>query len=90
MNFDNGGEHKLDINKLLEGKKCECGRYHSCDIDYVYIENGAISHLKEICKAYKKVLIVADENTFDAAGDKTVLALDDKQIEKNTWSCQDF
>lgn len=76
----------MDINRLLKGKKCECGRYHSCDIDYVYIENGAISRLKKICKAYKNVLIVADENTFGAAGDKTVSILDDKKIEKVIFS----
>lgn len=72
----------MDINKLLEGRKCGCGEMHTCDIDYVYIENGAISHLKEICENYNNALIVADENTFSAAGDKTVLALCDKHIEK--------
>jgi len=72
----------MDINKLLEGVKCECGKTHTCDIDYVYIEKGAISHLKEICENYKNILIVADENTFGAAGNKTILALADKQIKK--------
>lgn len=72
----------MNINKLLEGKKCECGNTHTCDIDYVYIEKGAISHLKEICKNYNSVLIVADENTFGAAGQKTVSALADKKIIK--------
>ena len=72
----------MDINKLLEGRKCECGKTHTCDIDYVYIEKGAISHLKEICENYKNILIVADENTFSAAGEKTILALADKQLKK--------
>jgi len=72
----------MDINKLLEGVKCECGKRHTCDIDYVYIEKGAISHLKEICNNYNSVLIVADENTFGAAGEKTVAALSNKQIKK--------
>lgn len=72
----------MDINKLLEGRKCECGKFHTCDIDYVYIEKGAISHLKEICINYKSVLVIADENTYGAAGNKTVEALCDKQIKK--------
>ena len=72
----------MDINKLLQGVECECGKKHTCDIDYVYIEKGAISRLKEICKEYSNVLIVADENTFGAAGEKTLSALDDKQIKK--------
>ena len=72
----------MDINKLLEGRKCECGKIHSCDIDYVYIEKNAISHLKEICKDLNTVLLVADENTYNAAGEKTVNALEGKQIRK--------
>ena len=72
----------MDINKLLEGRECECGKTHTCDIDYVYIEKGAISHLKEICESYNNILIVADENTFGAAGDKTISALQGKQIKK--------
>jgi len=72
----------MDINKLLEGRKCECGKTHTCDIDYVYIEKGAIAHLKEICENFKNILIVADENTFGAAGEKTVAALEGKKTEK--------
>lgn len=72
----------MDINKLLKGVDCTCGRHHTCDIDYVYIEKDAISHLTEICKDYTNILIVADENTFGAAGEKTVTALSGKQIKK--------
>lgn len=72
----------MDINKLLEGRKCECGKTHTCDIDYVYIEKGAISHLKEICNNYNSILIVADENTYGAAGEKTISALEGKEIKK--------
>lgn len=72
----------MDINKLLKGRKCECGKTHTCDIDYVYIENGAIAHLKDICANYDNVLIIADENTYAAAGEKTVLALNGKNIKK--------
>ncbi|MBQ4119225.1 MAG: sn-glycerol-1-phosphate dehydrogenase [Clostridia bacterium] len=74
------------INKLLKGFECECGKFHTCDIDYVYIEKNAISHLAEICEKYNSVLLVADENTFTAAGDKTVLALGGKNIEQVTFT----
>ena len=72
----------MDINKLLSGVPCSCGKVHTCNINYVYIEKGAISYVKEICETYKNVLIVADENTFRAAGEKTVSVLRDKQIKK--------
>ncbi len=52
----------------------------------MYIEKGAISYLKEICEKCKNVLIVADENTFAAAGAKTVSTLPDKHIKKVIFS----
>ena len=72
----------MDINNLLKGFDCECGKHHSCDIKYVYIESGAINRLGEICCDYNNVLIVADENTFGAAGEATVNALEGKNINK--------
>lgn len=72
----------MDVNKLLEGVDCKCGKHHTCDIDYVYIEKGAITRLNDICKEYNSVLLVADENTFTAAGEKTLSALANKQIKK--------
>lgn len=65
----------MDINELLKGFECNCGKFHSCNIDCVYIEKGAISRLKDICDRYENALIVADENTYEAAGEKTVTAL---------------
>ena len=72
----------MDINNLLKGVHCECGKHHTCDIGYVYIESGAISHLTEICKGYNNVLLVADENTYAAAGTITVDALKGKSIDR--------
>lgn len=76
----------MDINKLLEGVNCQCGKFHTCDIDYVIIEKGAISRLKEICRDYNSLLIVADENTFKAAGEKTLSALNEKDIQNVIFS----
>ena len=68
----------MDINQLLKGKKCSCGRFHTCDIGHVFIEDGAISKLSELCCQYGNVLVVADENTFAAAGDEACRALEGK------------
>ncbi len=76
----------MDINKLLEGIDCDCGKKHTCDIEYVYIEKGAIQRLKEICKKYQNILLVADENTYSAAGEKTEAALSGKQIAQVIFS----
>ena len=70
----------MDINELLKGIDCSCGKHHTCPIKYVYIERGAISHLTEICGEYNNVLLVADQNTYAAAGTETEKALLGKNI----------
>ena len=72
----------MDINKILKGVDCSCGKNHQCDIEAVYIEKGAISRLAEVCKEYENILIVADENTFSAAGECTLNALTGKLVKK--------
>ncbi len=76
----------MDINELLKGTACSCGKTHTCDIKYVYVEKNAIERLKEICRDTQSFLIVADQNTFAAAGDKTLSALADKHIETVIFS----
>ena len=70
------------INQYLAGFDCTCGKHHSCPVDYVAIEHGAISHLTRLCEKYQNILVVADENTFRAAGAKTEAALQGKQYSK--------
>ena len=76
----------MDVNSLLNKSNCSCKRNHSCDIEYVYIENNAIARLTELCKEKKNILIVADENTFSAAGDKVTYALREKNVKKVIFS----
>ena len=72
----------MDINSILKGVKCSCGKFHKCDIEYVFVEKDAIKKLENICGKYEKILIVADENTYKAAGEKVETALKDKKLEK--------
>lgn len=72
----------MDINELLRGVDCSCGKFHTCDIKYVYIEPNATERLRDICAEYKNVLIVADENTYAAAGDRVSQALSDKTAQE--------
>lgn len=76
----------MDINKLLTGLDCTCGKRHSCEIERVYIEANAIQRLSDICTDYKNILLVADENTYSAAGDGTVAALKGKTVRKIIFS----
>lgn len=72
----------MDINKTLQGVNCDCGKLHSCDIEYVFIERDAILRLKELYPECRNVLIVADENTYKAAGEKVETQVADKNIKK--------
>ena len=76
----------MDINRLLNPMECSCGRTHRCDIQFVSIKKGAIGVLGEITTDYHTILLVADENTYQAAGEKTVAALRGKQLRKVIFS----
>lgn len=75
----------MNINELLKGVKCTCGKEHSCPIGAVYIEQGAIRHLTALSEGYHRVLLVADENTFGAAGRQTEQALAGKDLRKQIF-----
>ena len=70
----------MDINQLLKGLDCPCGRPHTCSIQYVYIERNAAARLGEICRDVSRILLVADENTYAAAGKQVSDALQSKSV----------
>ena len=70
----------MDINEILQGVDCGCGKRHTCPIEKIYVEKGAISHLAELTADYNKILVVADDNTYGAAGKQTENALAGKEI----------
>ena len=76
----------MEINRLLSGVDCTCGKRHDCPIKQVYIEKNAIARLTDICREYKSILIVADENTFSVAGGATEEALVGKNIKEVVFS----
>ena len=76
----------MDINNILHGVECACGKMHRCDIEYVYIEAGAIARLEKLCEKNENILIVADENTYSAAGEKVEDILSGKAIKRVIFS----
>ena len=76
----------MEINELLRGIDCACGRKHRCDIRYVAIGSNAIAQLGDMVKEYSNILLVADENTYAAAGEKTENALAEKKLNKVIFS----
>lgn len=72
----------MDINQLLKGIDCQCGKRHECCIKSVYIEKNAINRLTDICSDFDNILIVADQNTYSVAGEKVKKALASKNIKE--------
>jgi glycerol-1-phosphate dehydrogenase [NAD(P)+] len=63
-------------------KPCSCGRQHEIIVDDIIIEQGAIEKLPEILArkeyaSFKKIAMVCDENTYEAAGKKVASLLPD-------------
>ena len=68
----------MDINQLLLGREdCPCGRPHRCSIERVCVGSGATGELTALAKDATGVLLVADENTYAAAGERVEAALAD-------------
>lgn len=81
--FQKGGY--MNLNELLNGVNCRCGKHHACPIENVFIGKGAVSHLSDLCAEYDKILLVADKNTYAAAGASVVKALPGKQLSLVTF-----
>ena len=75
-----------EYSGIIKGVDCACGKHHACDIGYVAIERGAIDHLKKLCEGKQNVLLVADENTYKAAGQQTMAALAGKTLRSVIFS----
>lgn len=61
---------------------CSCGKIHSTQVDDIIIEKGAVRRVPEVLERYqsKKAFILADENTYKAAGEKVCVILDERGI----------
>ncbi|MBR3691371.1 MAG: sn-glycerol-1-phosphate dehydrogenase [Clostridia bacterium] len=64
-----------EISRLLAGvEMCACGRSHACPVECVEIGPDVTGRMAEILRDYRKILLVADENTYRVCG---------AQVEKN-------
>lgn len=67
------------IDTLLKGMtECVCGRMHTCPIDTVYIGNGMLDKLAELCKQYRQILIVTDDNLLPICGANAYAQIQEK------------
>lgn len=68
----------MDINELVNGMDCSCGKRHVCAIDHVVIGQGVLKKIPEICSEYRSILLVADQNTYLVCGKAVAAYLGEK------------
>ncbi len=69
----------MNMKKLVAGiLGCSCGMDHLCPIDHIEISGEMLSHLPAYCAGYQKILLVADQNTYGAAGAQVAAVLGEK------------
>jgi len=78
------------LKRYLDTQMCSCGKIHTASIDDVRIGRNAILCLGEYIKKYgaKKPFLLADKNTFAAAGKRVCGILEDFQIPYSTYVFQ--
>ena len=66
---------QLPMTELLreEGFSCKCGKHHFSDVKEVSVGHGVLKQLPNMVRKYggKKPFLIADRNTYHAAGEKT-------------------
>ncbi len=62
---------------------CECGKEHRSTVDDVIVGKGVVNQLPEVLRRYsfKKVFVLADKNTYKAAGERVCSILDENKID---------
>ena len=69
---------------------CPCGKNHTIAIDEVVVGSGAVNSLPEFVRKYgKKPFVVADVNTYAAAGEQVCRLLEENEITYGSFIFQD-
>ena len=69
----------MDFSEYINREiKCGCGRIHKCYIKDIIIKDNAVKEIERIIddNGYKNIFIVADTNTWKAAGVQTLKAIE--------------
>lgn len=68
----------MNFEELLKDKPCACGMTHTCSIKHILVERGANDKLCGLLGDYRKILLVADTNTYAACGEKIKAQIGDR------------
>ena len=68
----------MNFEELLRDKPCACGMTHRCSIKHVIVESGAVKKVGSLLGGYRKILLVADTNTYATCGDAVKAQIGEK------------
>ena len=68
----------MNFEELLQEKPCSCGMVHRCSIKHVIIESGAVKKIGSLLGSYRKILLVADSNTYKTCGPEVAAQIGDR------------
>ena len=68
----------MNFEELLRDKPCDCGMTHRCSIKHVIIESGAVKKVGSLLGNYRKILLVADTNTYATCGEEVKAQIGEK------------
>ena len=80
----------MNFEELLKDFNCKCGKTHTCAIEHVIVEEGAISKLAGLIGSYSNILLIADCNTYKACGDAVKAQVGDKCENLLVFECEGF
>ncbi|MBR5225817.1 MAG: iron-containing alcohol dehydrogenase, partial [Clostridia bacterium] len=77
----------MELYRRLDGTDCACGKKHVTSVKEVIIGDGVIAQLPEVLARYgvKKPFLLADPNTWKAAGEKVFAALEGAGIASSRY-----
>ena len=78
------------MDHYLGSNQCNCGKDHDVAVDELVVGKGAIERLLEFVEKYaaKKPFLLADRNTFAAAGEAVCKVLDSAGISYSKYVFQ--
>ncbi len=76
----------MTFGSILESG-CSCGKEHRCALEELIVGAGVISHTAEVLKrrGIKRPFLLADINTYKAAGEKVAGVLDEANIQYSKY-----
>lgn len=80
----------MNFEELLKDFKCSCGKTHTCAIEHVIVEEGAISKIGGLISSYNNILLIADCNTYNACGDAVKAQVGNKCENLLVFECEGF